>query len=148
MVIDYRLPNSYIAPRRFKYETLLNLAPQLRPGDRLLSWDIKDAFCHLQVRPRDRTYLCFTILGRVFEPLLMPFGLHLAPFLWTKVYRPVVGMLRRKEYRVVVYVDGFGGAPPSLPGQADALRDAEHGGVGVRQMLGKLGLTLHPRDCV
>lgn len=44
MLIDYRHPNAYLADRRSKYESLFDLAPQLRPGDALLSWDTSDAF--------------------------------------------------------------------------------------------------------
>lgn len=80
MVIDYRLPKAHLAERKFKYESLYDLAPQLPPGDSMLSWDIKDAFFHLELRPRDRTFLCFTVMGRVFEPVVMPFGLRLAPY--------------------------------------------------------------------
>lgn len=37
MAIDYRLPNTYLADKQFKYEYLFDLGPQLRPGDALLS---------------------------------------------------------------------------------------------------------------
>ena len=145
MVIDYRLPNRHLEERKFKYESLYDLAPQLRPGDAMLSWDIKDAFFHLEVRPRDRKYLCFTVLGRVFEPVSMPFGLRLAPFFWTKVCRPLVAELRRLGFRVVAYVDDFGGAPPSAPGQAATVADTLRAGQLVRDLLARLGLRLHPR---
>jgi len=148
MVIDYRLPNEYLEQRKFNYESLLDLAPQLRPGDAMLSWDIKDAFFHLEVRPRDRQYLCFTVLGRVLQPVVMPFGLRLAPFFWTTVCRPLVAELRRLGFRVVVYVDDFGGAPPSLPGMAATAADVVAGVQAVRQLLDRLGLQLHPRKGV
>lgn len=144
LVVDYRVPNKHLSPRRFKYESLYDLAPQLRPGDSLISWDIKDAFYHLDLRPRDRTFLCFTVLGRVFEPVVMPFGLRLSPYFWTKVCRPVVAELRRLGFRVVAYVDDFGGAPPSRPGQAATTDDALDGVDAVRSLLARLGLTLHP----
>lgn len=80
MVIDSRLPNAYLADRRFKYESLFDQAPQLRPGDALLSWDISDAFFHLEIRPADRKFLCVTALGRVFEPVVISFRLRLAPY--------------------------------------------------------------------
>lgn len=144
LVVDYRVPNKHLSPRRFKCESLYDLAPQLRPGDSLISWDIKDAFYHLDLRPRDRTFLCFTVLGRVFEPVVMPFGLRLSPYFWTKVCRPVVAELRRLGFRVVAYVDDFGGAPPSRPGQAATTDDALDGVDAVRSLLARLGLTLHP----
>lgn len=148
LVIDYRVPNQYLEERKFKYESLYDLAPQLRPGDAMLSWDISDAFFHLEIRPTDKKYLCFTALGRVFEPVVMPFGLRLAPYYWTKVCRPVVAELRRMGFRIVAYVDDFGGAPPSAPNLPATQQDATDGGQVVRDLLAQLGLTLHPRKGV
>lgn len=148
LVIDYRVPNRHLADRKFKYESLFDLAPQLRPGDAMFSWDISDAFFHLEIRPEDRTYLCFTALGRVFEPIVMPFGLRLAPYYWTKVCRPVVAELRRLRFRIVAYVDDFGGAPPSAPGLPASTQEALDGGGVVRAPLDDLGLSLHPRKGV
>lgn len=36
LVIDYRIPNRHLAKRKFKYESLFDLAPQLRRGDAML----------------------------------------------------------------------------------------------------------------
>eukprot|EP00170_Pyropia_yezoensis_P009770 contig_43816_g9808 len=40
----------------------------------------------------------------------MPFGLAPAPMTWTKVMRPVVEHLREMGFRIIPYVDDFGGA--------------------------------------
>lgn len=48
----------------------------------MLSWGISDAFFHLEVCPAARRCLCFTALRWVFEPVAVPFGLHLAPYFW------------------------------------------------------------------
>lgn len=74
--------------RRFEYETLLELAGGLIPGDNLISWNVAGASYHLQIRPQDQPYLCFTIQGRVSAPVSMLFGLAVAPFTWTKFCRP------------------------------------------------------------
>lgn len=94
------------------------MAQVLRPGDALLFWDIRDAYHHLTIHPADRTYLAFRTLGRVFVPVTMPFGLRIAPRTWTKVCHPVVGALRALGFRIIAYVDDFGGAPPAPPGGA------------------------------
>jgi len=54
-VIDARYQNEQMEDRAFKYEGLADLAPQLRPEDKLLGWDLKDAYHHLQLRQSDRT---------------------------------------------------------------------------------------------
>lgn len=116
-VYDYKNVNGFTATASCKYETLPELAQSLRPGDALLSWDIKDAYHHLTIREADRTYLAFSCLGRFFKPVSMPFGLAPACLTWTKVMRPVVQHLREEGFRILAYVDDFGGAPAALPGQ-------------------------------
>eukprot|EP00170_Pyropia_yezoensis_P009456 contig_41764_g9492 len=116
-VLDFTHANSFIETKSCKYETLPELASTLRPNDALLTWDIKDAYHHLVLRPEDRTYLAFRCLGRFFRPITMPFGLSPAPMIWTKLMRPVVGHLREVGYRILAYVDDFGGAPPAPPGR-------------------------------
>lgn len=143
-VLDYSHVNDYQELSSCKYETLPELAQSLRPGDALLSWDIKDAYHHLVIRPEDRKYLAFRALGRVFIPVTMPFGLRIAPFTWTKVMRPVVQYLRELGFRILAYVDDFGGAPPALPGQAATAAQARAAYQLVERLFGELGLKLHP----
>lgn len=142
-VLDCRVPNDYIDPRRFKYESLTELAAQLRPGDELIKWDVRDAYHHLLLREEDRKYFAFQVLGRTFQSLTMPFGLRVAPYLWTKVCRPVVQRLRAMGFRVIVYVDDFGGAPPSRKGKPATKKDARRGSSEVQRLFSLLGLQLH-----
>jgi len=143
-VLDCRVPNDYIDPRRFKYESLPELAAQLRPGDELIKWDVRDAYHHLLLRAEDRKFFAFQVLGRTFQSLTMPFGLRVAPFLWTKVCRPVVQRLRALGFRVIVYVDDFGGAPPSRRRRPASKADAVRGSAQVQHLFALLGLQLHP----
>lgn len=148
LVLDCRYPNSFIDARRFKYESLPELATQLRPRDELIKWDVKDAYHHLLLRPEDRRYFAFQLMGRTFQSLTMPFGMQAAPFLWTKVVKPVVRRLREMGFRVIAYVDDFGGAPPSRPGHPATKRDAAAGSQQVRDLFTRLGLQLHPTKCL
>jgi len=143
-VLDYKHPNSYVATASCKYETLPDLAQSLRPDDALLSWDVKDAYHHLVIREEDRKYLAFRCLGRFFLPVTMPFGLTSAPLTWTKVMRPVVEHLRQADFRIMAYVDDFGGAPPAPPGQAATSAQAAAGYRFIERLFGELGLKLHP----
>lgn len=147
-VLDYSHVNDFQELSSCKYETLPDLAQSLRPGDALLSWDVKDAYHHLRIRPEDRKYLAFRALGRVFVPMTMPFGLRIAPFTWTKVMRPVVQHLRELGFRILAYVDDFGGAPPAPPGQAATAAQAGAAYRLIERLFGELGLKLHPKKGV
>jgi len=144
LVVDYRHPNAFMERRRFKYETLWKLAPGLRSCDHMVSWDVKDAYHHLRLREADQTYLAFTLFGRVFVPVSMPFGLAVAPYTWTKVCRPVVGRLREMGFVFKAYVDDFGGRPPVRDtGQPATKADARRGWRTVADLMASLGLTVH-----
>lgn len=143
-VYDLKHPNEYQANASCKYETMQDLSQTLRPGDALLSWDRRDAYHHLTVRPADRTCLAFRTLGRVFVPVTMPFGLRIAPRTWTKVCRPVVAEQRRLGFHIIAYVDDIGGAPPAAPGVPATKAEAVAGFRLVARLLRRLGLYLHP----
>lgn len=143
-VYDYKHVNSFAETASCKYETLPELAQSLRPNDALLTWDVKDAYHHLLLRPEDRKYLAFRCLGRYFVPVTMPFGLAPAPMTWTKVMRPVVEHLREMGFRIIPYVDDFGGAPPAEPGEAATSAQAVAAYKYVERLFGELGLRMHP----
>lgn len=145
-VIDARYQNQFIDDRRFKYERLADLAPQLREGDQLISSDVKDAYHHVQLRKADQTYFAFRCMGRVFKCLTMPFGLKVAPFVWTKLCRPVVQALRREGFRVVAYVDEFGGGVPTRQQGGATKKEAAAAGIRVQRLFQSLGLYLHPSE--
>ena len=116
-VIDLRYPNSFMAQRTCRYETLADVAQVLRPADAMLVWDVADAYHHFLLRPEDALFLALELDGRIFISLTMPFGLWVAPYTWTKVCGPVVQCLRGKGFRMIAYVDDFGGALPAKRGQ-------------------------------
>jgi len=143
-VFDYKHPNQFQEVSSCKYETLPELAETLRPGDALLQWDIKDAYHHLVVRPADRKYLAFRTLGSVFVPVTMPFGLRVAPLTWTKVMRPFLQHLRSLGFRIIAYVDDFGGAGQAAPGLPSMPTEATAAYEVVAALCRRLGLRLHP----
>jgi hypothetical protein len=53
VVVDYTTHNEVLSARKFKMDTLADLAPQLRPGDALFKADVQDAYCHLRLRRCD-----------------------------------------------------------------------------------------------
>lgn len=69
LVIDYSvLVNPHLAASKFRMETLLDLAPQLRPGDSLFKFDMADGYYHVGIRPRDCKFLAFRVGRRLFFP--------------------------------------------------------------------------------
>jgi hypothetical protein len=69
VVPDYIAQNEVLGARKFRMDTLSDLAPQLRPGDALFKADVEDAYHHLRLGRCDRDNLLFRIAGRWFRPL-------------------------------------------------------------------------------
>lgn len=142
LVVDLSAKNEYMDDRKFQYETLTGYTTQISPGDHLFSWDLKDAFFHIPLAPADQRRLAFRVGNRVFIPLVLPFGLKLAPFVLTKVLRPVVGYLRRMGIAVLAYMDDFCGRPPGkTPDPAAAATKTR---LYVLELFRSLGLAVHP----
>lgn len=73
----------------------------------------------------------------------MPFGRKSAPLLWAKICCPVVRQLRAEGFCIVVYVDDFGGAPPTEKDGPATRMDVALAACRVRSLLSDLGFTLH-----
>jgi hypothetical protein len=50
VVIDYTAQKEVLGARKFRMDTLADLAPQLRPGNSLIKADVSDAYYHLRLR--------------------------------------------------------------------------------------------------
>lgn len=101
LVVDLSRKNADMADRKFKYDSLARFTAQLQPNDNLISWDIQDAFFHVHLSPADQRRLAFRVGDRVFLPLVLPFGMKLSPYVFTKTMRPVVAALRHRGLRMI-----------------------------------------------
>lgn len=140
LVVDMSSQNEYLHDRRFKYETIPAFVSMLKRGDHMASWDVSDAFHHIQLAPRER--LAFRVGQTLYVPLTLPFGLKLAPWALTKLLRPVIQHLRSLGYLVLPYMDDFAISldqpTPVSAAQATAAR------AFAVALFSRLGLHVHP----
>ena len=98
LVVDLRRINRHCLKRSCRYETLRYLESAMRRGEYLFSWDIKDGFYHIEIRPEDQAYMTFSVkLGdeiRYVTCVGLPMGWVNSPYVFTKFMRPVVQHLR------------------------------------------------------
>jgi Reverse transcriptase (RNA-dependent DNA polymerase) len=104
-IYDARFLNKFINYRKFKMENLLTAKDLVREGDYFCKVDLKDAYFHMEVHPEHRPLLAFRWHGEAYQYRAIPFGVSPAPRLFTKLLRPVVGALRKRGIRCVVYLD-------------------------------------------
>lgn len=112
LVVNLKHANSFLPKRPCRYETLACFAAQLVRGDNLVSWDTKSAYHHLPLHKNVRKYLVFRLGARFCETQTLPFGLSLAPWAWTKLFRPVLAALWVAGFSSLGYIDDFKAAPP------------------------------------
>jgi len=103
VVLDLRPTNSYCKERRCRYETLKVLSRLAVRGCWAFSWDLKDGYHHIGVRRDHRRYMTFAVPPHPSNPggppryirsAALPFGWSASPYIFTKVMRVMVRVLR------------------------------------------------------
>ena len=176
LVIDLRPTNKFCVAYKCKYETLRLLQRQCRRGDWAVSLDLADAYHSISIRRDHRRYMTFAIppaegekVPRYFRCAALPFGWLNSPYVFTKVARVFVRMLRAPTAPSLAQL-----RRSAASGKALVLRLARRGGTStarglrvlsylddflvtcstrreafaardrVQQVLDYLGLTRHP----
>ena len=88
-------------------ETPVSIRQALQIGEHTLQLDLKDAYFHIPIRKAYRKYMRFTANGVVYQYKALPFGLSIAPRIFTKILVPVVTLLRKALIRVHAYLDDW-----------------------------------------
>ena len=100
-----KLNKFFIDCPHFRMDTVRDVALLLRPGDWAASIDLKDAYFHIPVDPSSRRFLRFGWRGRMWQFRVLPFGLCLAPLLFTKVTKTLKALLHLRGIRSIWYLD-------------------------------------------
>ena len=79
----------------------------LEKDDYSCSVDLKDAYFLIPIDVDSRKYLRFVFDGTLFEFTCLPFGLCTSSYIYSKILRPVITMLRSNGIRVTNYLDDF-----------------------------------------
>lgn len=107
LIVDCRLPNAFLPDVFFRLENLSVVPSVVRQGDFLFSTDLSDAYYHIPIHESSRKFLCVRWRGKVYRYNVLPFGLNLAPWLFTKTLRSVIKFCRRLGIAVIAYLDDF-----------------------------------------
>ena len=106
-ILDLRALNRYLKVFRFKMLTNAALLRMIRRGDWFTSVDLKDAFFHVPIYPPHRKFLRFGFGGRVYEYLVLPFGMSLSPRVFVKCTQAAIAPLRQRGVRIASYIDDW-----------------------------------------
>lgn len=104
-VLNLRQLNQYLPVCHFKMETMAHVVHLLKKNDFLTGIDLRDAFLHVPIHPSSRRYLQFQWRNKLYQFKVLPFGLSLAPLIFTKVLKPLLRWARLHGIRISAYLD-------------------------------------------
>ncbi|XP_015119029.1 uncharacterized protein LOC107042483 [Diachasma alloeum] len=86
-------------------ENLKDAIRLLRRGSYLATLDLKDAYFLVPIHPDSKKFLRFSYNGQLYEFNCLPFGLNAAPYVFTKLLKPVAHRFRSQGILSVFYLD-------------------------------------------
>jgi hypothetical protein len=104
-IINLKRLNEHLVYKKFKMEDLRSATRLLDKGCFMASIDLKDAYYAVPIEEDHRKYLRFRWKGQLYQFNCLPFGLSVAPRVFTKLMRPVISCLRSKGFVTVIYLD-------------------------------------------
>jgi len=105
LVFNLKPLNVHIKYEHFKMESMTQLTSIIQANDWMISIDLKDAYLCIPIHPHDHKFLRFIWRETLYQFIVMPFGLSPAPREFTRLLKPIVGILRRLGIRVLIYLD-------------------------------------------
>lgn len=71
----------------------------------MASIDLQDAYFLVPIAEKYKKFLCFEFNNKLYEFNCLPFGLCTAPYVFTKLLKPVAQKLRSEGLVSVIYLD-------------------------------------------
>ena len=106
-VIDLNRLNTFLLVERFKMETPESIRASLIPGEWVSSIGLSDAYLHIHIHQNSRKYLRFCHNSQVFQFTSLPFGLAMAPQVFTMIVKVVKLMVLTRGVRLHQYLDDW-----------------------------------------
>ena len=105
IIIDLSPLNPFILAPQFRLDNHSTLAQVLPPPAHMASLDISEAYTHIPIRNNLHRYLAFSFNSQLYFFRALPFGLNVAPFIFTKVLDWPLRTLRIQGINVLAYLD-------------------------------------------
>ena len=135
-ILNLKSLNTFLNPPHFKMEDGRTLGKLIHKNSLLTKIDLKDAYFSVPVANEHRKYLRFVFNNTIYQFCVLPFGLSYAPYLFTKLIKPILTHFRSQGISCVAYIDDWILIHDSL---LSAYKNTNY----VRQTLEKLGFTIN-----
>ncbi|XP_046746413.1 uncharacterized protein LOC124411363 [Diprion similis] len=139
-ILNLKELNELISAEHFKLEDRKAVINLMSEDCFMATVDLKDAYYVVPVAESDRKFLRFRHNNQLFEFTCLPFGLTTAPYVFTKILKPVMANLRRRDFLSVIYLDDI-----LLFGRS--YEECQSNTLSTRLLLGQLGFVINEKKC-
>lgn len=106
-ILNLKRFNESVKQEHFKLEDIRSALNLLDNYDFMGRLDLKDAYHLIPISKPHKKFLRFEFEGELFQFNVLPFGLSSAPYVFTKIGRPIANYLRERGVRLIIYLDDF-----------------------------------------
>ena len=99
-ILDLSRLNKFLDPPKFKLDNLQTVFKDAW----MANLDLKDAYFHILIHPGSRKYLRFRVQGVNYQFRALPFGLSLAPYVFTQVVNSVLPSAGKTHYLKILMI--------------------------------------------
>ena len=107
IIINISELNKHLVYKRFRMETINTVRQSLKQGMVAFTLDLKSAYSHIPIHPASRKYLRFFWHGRAFQFRSLPFGIAVAPQLFSFMVSQVARHFHRHGVPSHFYLDDW-----------------------------------------
>ena len=107
LILDLRYVNKNLWKQSVKFEDWESFQNYVKKDSILYKFDMRHGYHHIDIFAEHQTYLGFSWFyeGELrFVFTLLPFGLSVAPYCFTKIVRPLVKFWRSNGIKIVVFL--------------------------------------------
>lgn len=140
-VINLKDLNNFVSTEHFKMEGIHVLRDLPKVGDWMAKVDHKDGYFMIPMHEEDRAFLKFSFKKNTYQFRCLPFGLACAPWVFTKILKPLTAQLRQLGMRMIIYID-------DIPILAESKERAQDHVMGLLYLLQNLGFEVSKPKCV
>ena len=114
LILDLRFVNKHLRKQSVKFEDWKTFQNYVKRGSFMYKFDMRHGYHHIDIFREYQTYLGFSWFYkgklRYFVFTVLPFGLSVGPYCFTKIIRALVKFWRSNGIRIVVFIDDRTGA--------------------------------------
>ena len=110
LILDLRYVNKHIYKQKIKFEDWRTAINYFGPGKYFTKFDLKSGYHHLDIFSEHQSYLGFSWpnpdgSNRCYRFTVLPFGLSSAPYIFTKLLRPLIRHWRGLGISTTIFLD-------------------------------------------